>query len=59
MCGHPNPTEGEKLRKIGAGWRIYKTFHCKDCGHKWEERTDFIQYGRGKNEERFELKILE
>lgn len=47
----------DKLRPLGAGFRIFEIWVCQ-CGH-WEERmTDFITYGRGKNEERYKINII-
>jgi hypothetical protein len=59
MCSHPKFQEiREKLRKFLHGWRIYKVMKCDICTHEWEEQTDLMVYGRGKDEERYEIKKI-
>ncbi len=59
MCPH-NKFEKvrEKLRPFLSGWRVIDVMRCESCHREEDQVTDFMVYGRGKNEERHEIKKI-
>jgi hypothetical protein len=39
---------GERLRPLGAGYRVYEIWRCPDCGYEEDRATDFMQFSRSK-----------